>query len=331
MWCLQYVYHVRPDVKIANLSLINTPWYIEQLKNYLGIPIGYSDKQIRGLRHIRTPDGIYRVQDQMIDNIITTNGFKIPIEFAVTVSQSNKIFRGKSLDPYLQMEGMSLMLYPTMQPNAINMEKTHDFYWNVFKYRGVNDSTVYKDENAARLVNNYISGFMVMADSLQREGRVDEAAAEVHRAIDVIGGGLEPWAYLCRMYALHNRIDDAMKVLEEAPDTLPKKQLKLFIATALKDKGRKEEAGKLYKKIYAESPDWRDAFNELFRFYYDNRMQTELVRLLHDWTTRHPEDTDVRQAYEQLKKEVPELIPPESSALDSQSGEQELTDSGTGN
>ena len=33
LWYLQDVEGVRRDVKIANLSLLNTNWYIEQLKN----------------------------------------------------------------------------------------------------------------------------------------------------------------------------------------------------------------------------------------------------------------------------------------------------------
>ena len=330
VWCLQYVYGIRPDVKIANLSLINTHWYVEQLKNELGIPISLTDDQILRLAHQRTPDGILRVQDQMIVDIIETNRFELPIEFAVTVSQSNKVYRNQSLDPYMQMEGMSLVLYPNKQPDAINIERTHDLYWNVFKYRGVNDPTLHKDENASRLVNNYISGFMVLADTLQRVGRVDEAAAEVYKAIEVVGGGTDPWAYLCRMYTLHDRIEDAERVRAEAPEEISKDQLGMFIATALKDRGRTEEARTYLEDIYSRLPDSRDVFNELFRLYYQERLQVELVTLLRDWTTRHPEDRDIRDAYDQLVREVPELPPAESPGIDSPSPTEIPPESGAG-
>jgi tetratricopeptide (TPR) repeat protein len=312
VWCLQHVYGVRPDVKIANLSLINTDWYGHQLKNELGVPIGFSDKQISTLRHIRTQDGVLRVQDQMVSDIIDKNlrnAEQIPIQFAITVSSANKNYKGKPLDPYLQMEGMALTsYYPKEQPDAVDVGKTHDMYWDLFKFRGVTDTTIFKDENAARLVNNYISGFLFLADTLQRAGRVEDAAAEIYKGIEMVGSDADAWGYLCRMYALHGRYDDARRVLEEAPQDVPRDRLKLFLAAALKEKGRKDEARQYLEEVYASLPDSREAFNELFRFYYDERMQYQLASLLENYSLRHPEDAQIREAYDQLKHDAPELF-----------------------
>jgi hypothetical protein len=119
-------------------------------------------------------------------------------------------------------------------------------------------------------------------------------------------------------------------VLEEAPESVSRDQLSLFIASALREKGRKEEAKAYFQEIYARMPDSKDVFNELFRFYYQERMQTELVELLADWTARHPEDRDIREAYQQLLREVPGLAPSESTETDPANSPQHLPDSGVG-
>jgi len=155
LWYLQEVEGMRKDVTVANLSLLNTPWYIRQLRDSRPKGerfINLTDDQILGLTSGLTPwktqkiqiavegdpqneDGYIewvlkptfanqalKVQDMMILRIINDTKWKYPIYFAVTVSPTNKI----GLDKYLDMEGLTFRLQ-SHKVDAINPGKMQDY------------------------------------------------------------------------------------------------------------------------------------------------------------------------------------------------------------
>lgn len=234
LWYLQDVEGVRRDVKIVCLSLVNTPWYILQLKhndpyNVGTIDLRMSDSQIEGIRPtewnprditIPVPENVntermeitdstiikqgsltwrmdntvtygnikgIRVQDIMVREIIQSNNWKRPIYFAVTCSDDSRI----GLDDYLKIEGMTLRLVPEkrnsvsefVNQEALDKELLHENYGfskdfkRGFKFRGLNDPTIFYDANHQRMLQNYRNGFLRLSLYYQEKGMNDKAIA----------------------------------------------------------------------------------------------------------------------------------------------------------
>lgn len=191
LWALQEAFGIRKDVRIVNLSLVNTDWYIKQMKDFEPkVPISYTHSQIQELNHqlnpftqptpypmrnagitVTIPDqkthNALRVQDKMVLNIVDANAWKKPIYFAVTVSDDN--FMG--LEPYLQMQGLAYRVYPTVIPQDQKMDIDRTIYLldKVYRFRGLGDGTSNLDETTEKLMSNYAACYIQVALQLRQQ------------------------------------------------------------------------------------------------------------------------------------------------------------------
>jgi len=221
LWYLQDVEGIRRDVRVVNLSLVNTPWYIQQMKRTpyyseaKAVPISLTDAQIariqpaawepralelpvsreaferygvtdtalinKGKIEFIMPSALQyaeakgiRVQDIMVRDIIFTNQWKRPIYFAVTVAPDTKI----GLDSYLWYHGLAWRLEPRKIANpltgmdakilAANLLSEPEGFFKTphygYKFRKIADPDVHFDENTIRLMTNYRSAFLHLAE-----------------------------------------------------------------------------------------------------------------------------------------------------------------------
>lgn len=189
LWYMQEVENFRTDVKIVNLSLLNTPWYIKQIKNAEPkIPLRWSDAQIETIRPVPwktqeiTVAGLktkvkptygnqfLRVQDLMIFELIRVADWKTPIYFAVTVSGTSRL----GLDDYLSMEGQVLRLYP-YKVDKIDENKIFDNFTSNYKFRNLNNPDVYFSPNTQRLMQNYRTAVLQATMKFIDNGQEDKA------------------------------------------------------------------------------------------------------------------------------------------------------------
>ena len=155
LWYLQDVEKFRTDVAVINMSLLNTNWYIKEIRDSRRDQkiqfINLTDEEIDIYKNFnmiewKEKEVVYPVntlkkitwtvkptrgehillQDKMVMQIINDAQWKLPIYFAITVPTRNRI----GLDDFLEMDGMAyhLISEKSKQINPIKMEENLNKY-----------------------------------------------------------------------------------------------------------------------------------------------------------------------------------------------------------
>lgn len=356
LWYLQEVEGVRKDVTVANLSLLNTEWYIRQLKE--SRPPGerfitFSDDQTIGREPIginpATGEELYlqlslwkdtpvaipvmndpentegkitwsvkptmgqgiRVQDLMIIHIINETKWRYPIYFAVTVSPKNKI----GLDPYLEMEGLAFRLnshkvsssdfggidYVRLKENMATV--VGDDGWSRehqpgYRYRNLDNPDVYYDPNTKKLLQNYRSAFLQMADNEFRSYRKwlrdpDATDDEIERARQEALELLE----------LSERLMPA-DVIPVASEEMIFRMGQLYHELGDVDKGKVI----LWNLHASQRPE---IVGSLLKIYEDGGHWEEAIELLERWQERFPDDSGLIRLLKDYRAKLSDSVPPQ--------------------
>jgi tetratricopeptide (TPR) repeat protein len=178
LWYIQNVEGFRTDVRVANRSLLNTSWYVKQLRDEEPrVPISFTDAEIESLRPLLLRDNkVAWKSDLTIHHIIQETSWKRPIYFAVTVPQEV----WEPYDTHLEMQGMVYRLVPREGTFMMNESLMRRNFEDIYEFRGVLtedgeiDDSVYKNEDTRVLFGNFALAAFRLAQHYVKQMRYDE-------------------------------------------------------------------------------------------------------------------------------------------------------------
>ncbi len=333
LWYLQEVEGIRKDVRVVNLSLLNTDWYIFQLRDFEpGIPLSLSDEAISQMTPIpweqktvrlpvNDPDHetghiewtlkptyagrFLRVQDRMIVQIIRDVSWSRPIYFAVTVAPENKI----GLDRYLEMQGLVYELMPH-PASSINIERLRHNLLDVYRYRNLDDPSIYFNTNIQRLMQNLRASFLQLALDGIIKGQKEQAKAVLDTLAATIPESVIPirnkdlYFQVAEFYAEAGDTTELRRRLTAIPGRFrlaPRDHLRigLMYSRQLNDW---ETAQAIFDNIYQKYPRNGQMVGDLIGIYQQTGHPEQAVRILTDWLSFNPGDQNARRLLEQLQQ-----------------------------
>jgi tetratricopeptide (TPR) repeat protein len=309
LWFIQTVEHIRTDVRVVNLSLVNTNWYIKQLKSHEpALAIGFSDQEIDGMEPqpwrfkqavgFKVPNSAItveleprpylKVQDIMVLHIVQNNYPKHPIHFAVTVSDDNMM----GLEKYLVMEGMVYTLTEEKKNKDIDAPVTANMVDNIYRFRGLGDPKLFVDLNTEGLLTNYsATNFRLVMWAQEKLTEIQRQLEDLHKLPQTDS---TKSAIAAKEKEKAEKVAFAEKYLQLNARILPREWRNNYygaqLYAAIKDYGKAEE---YYKKGMKEAPNPRLFGANLAQLYMEQNKFTQAESLLNELKSAAPNDFEL--------------------------------------
>jgi len=302
LWYIQEVEGVRKDVRVANLSLLNTPWYIKQLRDQEPkVPFTFKDAQLDGLQPYQDEKTgkVIWVKDLAVADMVKANQWRKPIYMAVTVPEQ------LGFEKNLTLEGLVFRVSPhEVGDHAVDAQKTLHNLYAVFQYKGLldrnrdYDRSVYKDDNAYKLVQNYSAAHVQVAYQLQQAGAPQEAIKVLHDAVKMTPDFPGLLEYLGKSYQDMGDTTSAEKVFLDAQKRFPNSaEFYFHLGVIHWQRGHRLRRSDLVEQGLSElrracelDQRYFDWFGGLFSALWLEGRKQEAVDVLRTWSRAHPED-----------------------------------------
>ncbi len=297
------------------------------IRDMIATSAGYKPTDYINVGGIQMPRIYFAPKKEFLEKVIKGAKFQVPIYFALTVSRDNYAGWQK----YLLMEGLAFRVVGdsvgTQQMEGVNAEYTRhklhadmppdEFlakYANtvypeegVFRYRGVFNPRVYKDETHEKLIRNYASVALRLGLFYDSHGQAERAAQELDlagrflrqvrldRSPDLIQQLMAIEVRAAALYRSAGDYDRALEVLHRA-DSLGKAPAVYYeLAQTYLVKGDTVQAQQYLELARSMNPRQREVYTSLAELYQAQGNLKAAEGVLRDWLRRAAQDQQVRR------------------------------------
>jgi hypothetical protein len=321
LWYIQQVEGFRKDVRIVNLSLLNTDWYIRQLRDEdPKVPISLDDRTVDGL-------GMGAVQDQQ-GHLIYTNEFmvhhimdqaknkdgtwKMQPYFAVTVPEHY------GYDPYFALQGLVYEVKADSNQAGIDVAATHKALYETFKYRGLFtadgswDSTVYKDENSETLSRNFAAAHLQLAMRYRKDGNMQAAISEMERVGRMFPHYPEVMLPLGTFYLEAGDTTKSLALFQRLVRDEPRNpELHYYYGAAMSLKGLLDPAVTEFDAAIGLDPEYGQPYYAAYYALRTAGQRERALQYLQRWVDGHPNDAQASGLLQAERSQMGLHAPPQ--------------------
>jgi len=319
LWYIQEVEGFRKDVRIVNLSLLNTDWYIRQLRDQEPkVPIALDDREVDRLGggYFQDEQGRYYLTNEfMVHHILDeakrdTGWVKQPY-FAVTVPNDY------GFAPYMRQEGIVQEVMRDSLQAGFDEPATRKALYETYRYRGLLtpdgswDPKVYKDENAQNLSRNYAYAHMQMALYYRRQRDFPKAVAEMERVQRMFPTWVEIQLPLGSIYLSMGDTAKAWSFYDGLAERVPgSPEAQYYHGASLAYRGRDEDALAAFRLSRALDPNYPNPYFDEFATLWDLGRPEEAIGVLQRWCDLHPDDQEAQARLQEARRRAGFSTPP---------------------
>ena len=326
LWYQQDVEGLRLDVRVVNLSLLNTTWYPRQLRDQEPIvKMQWTDAEISALPQrsrelfVRT-EGREALQprDFAVRQIVRDNFNDKPIYFAVTIPPETI----EAYKDHLVLEGVVYKLVRETGDNmrdfakmAENVDKVYDFR-GILTADGTHDTSVYRDANQKTLVQNYSGSFIRLGQhsedlaaaattDAERQAHI-EAAIGRYRTALAISPQFETLSLLLGSVLQENgRLEEARTHFESELAMEPKNdRFRFELARTNLMLGHNDKALALLHEVVQNAREDEFLWQYLVYTLWELERPQEVDAVIRNWEAAHVGNSRLREFYDAARQGV---------------------------